>query len=200
VPDWEGRDSLAGNLTVADGLPVKYIGPLSRFRVADPRAAGTVTKKYEILALVSGPEPQRRIFEDLLRSQLKKWGKTAILVCGLPEENRRTAEGGLEEVSHLLSEELKRAILESEIVISRPGYSTIMDLAALGKKAIFIPTPGQTEQEYLGKELMAKKIALCVRQDTFDLERALKRSQRFGGFGPPRPDRLLQKALDELLL
>ena len=200
VPDWDGSNSLAGNLTLADGFPVKYIGPLSRFRAADPVATGAMAKKYEILALVSGPEPQRKIFESLLRSQLKKWGRTALLVCGLPEEDGRRTQGPLEEVSHLPAVELNRAILESEIVISRPGYSTIMDLATLGRKAIFVPTPGQPEQEYLGKELMKKKIALCVRQDAFDMERALKKSQQYGGFGPLRRDRLLQKALDELLL
>jgi UDP-N-acetylglucosamine transferase subunit ALG13 len=199
VPDREGRESLTGDLSVSDGLPVKYIGPLSRFQATLPAATGEVTKKYEIVAIVSGPEPQRKIFEELLRTQLKNWGRTALLVYGLPEVDERSAEGSLQEVSHLPSVELNRAILESEIVISRPGYSTIMDLARLGKKAIFIPTPGQTEQEYLGSSLMEKRIALCVRQHEFDLERALKQSLYYDGFGPFRQDRLFQKALDELL-
>jgi len=102
-------------------------------------------------------------------------------------------------VSHIPSVELNRAILESEIVISRPGYSTIMDLAALGRKAIFIPTPGQSEQEYLGNKLMEKRIALCVGQDTFDLRLALKESLYYTGFGTFRSDHLLEKALDTLL-
>jgi hypothetical protein len=199
VPDWEGEDSLAGDLSVSNGLPVKYIGPLSRFQVLASTATRKEPKKYEILALVSGPEPQRKIFEKLLRVQLKKRGRPALLVCGLPDESIRRVEGLTEEVSHLPSAELNRAILESEMVISRPGYSTIMDLARLGKKAIFIPTPGQTEQEYLGYSLMAKKIALCVRQDAFDLERALKQSLYYDGFEPDRDDQLLQNALDALL-
>jgi uncharacterized protein (TIGR00661 family) len=199
VPDWEGKDSLAGDLSVSNGLPVKYIGPLSRFQVTVPVASGPAAKTYEILALVSGPEPQRKILENLLRVQLKKRGRPALLVCGLPEENIRKAEGSIEEVSHLHSAELNRVIQESEMVISRPGYSTIMDLARLGKKAIFIPTPGQTEQEYLGDSLMAKRIALCVRQDTFDLERALKQSLYYDGFEAYRDDQPLQKALDALL-
>jgi UDP-N-acetylglucosamine:LPS N-acetylglucosamine transferase len=159
-----------------------------------------VTKKYEILALVSGPEPQRKIFEDLLHDQLIKWGRTALLVCGLPEREERKEEGPLNIVSHLPSVELNLAILESEMIISRPGYSTIMDLAVLGKKAIFIPTPGQTEQEYLGHSLMEKRIALCVRQDALDVERALKQSLYYDGFEPYREGQLLQKAMDALFL
>ncbi len=200
VPDWEGKESLAGDLSVSDGLAVQYIGPLSRFRDTNTTEdIGRGAKKYEILALVSGPEPQRRIFERLLRDQLKKSGRRALLVCGLPEVDKRKTEGLLEEVSHIPSVELNRAILESEIVISRPGYSTIMDLAALGRKAIFIPTPGQTEQEYLGNKLMEKRIALCVGQDTFDLRLALKESLYYTGFGTFRSDHLLEKALDTLL-
>ncbi len=198
VPDWEGSKSLSGDLSFSDGLPVTYIGPLSRF-IIPPTGPGKANKRYEALALVSGPEPQRKIFENLLRDQLKKWGRTALLVCGLPEREERKEDGALKVVSHLPSVELNLAILESEMVISRPGYSTIMDLARLGKKAIFIPTPGQTEQEYLGHSLMERKIALCVRQDAFDVERALKQSLYYDGFEPYREDQLLQKAIDALL-
>ncbi len=85
-------------------------------------------------------------------------------------------------VSHLTSDELQKEILSSEIILSRPGYSTVMDLALLGKKAIFVPTPGQTEQEYLAGYFSEKKIAYSVSQNDFDLETALKESEKYSGF------------------
>ncbi len=63
---------------------------------------------------------------------------------------------GITQVSHLGAKELNEAMLASDMVLSRSGYTTLMDLAKLNKKAILIPTPGQSEQEYLGKYLMKK--------------------------------------------
>ena len=195
IPDWEGDNSLSGELSANPGFPVSYLGPLSRFHKMD-----TVRSKYEILAIVSGPEPQREIFEILVRNELKKSGKRALLVRGIPPQTNRKMDRSVEEVNHLTAEEMNRAILESEIIISRPGYSTIMDLATLEKKAIFIPTPGQPEQAYLGKELMKKKIALCLQQDNLNIEQALKDSQSYAGFSGHRADNLLTRALDKVLL
>ena len=69
-------------------------------------------------------------------------------------------------MSHLNGEELNQAMVDADIVISRSGYSTIMDLARLGKKAIFIPTPGQTEQtSYLAEHFYKERIALqCIKK------------------------------------
>ena len=75
----------------------------------------------------------------------------------------------------------KKAIIDSRIVLSRPGYSTIMDLAALGKKAIFVPTPGQTEQEYLADYCLKMKWHYCMSQQKIDLQDALKKSEDFTG-------------------
>ena len=195
IPDWEGKNSLSGELTARPPFPVAYLGPLSRFHKMDG-----VKKKYEVLAIISGPEPQRTIFETIVRRELMKTGRPALMVRGLPDLSDRKIEGPLEEVTHLHSVELNQAILESEIILSRPGYSTVMDLAKLGKRAIFVPTPGQTEQEYLGKELMKKKIAYNVTQARFDLAEALNASQHFAGFLPQDSNNLLQTALDKLEL
>ena len=195
IPDWQGANSLSGELSANPTFPVDYLGPVSRFHKLDG-----VKKKYDILAIISGPESQRTIFETIVRKELKKSGKHALLVRGLPDFVERKTEGNLEEVNHLNSQELNQAILESEIILSRPGYSTVMDLAKLGRRAIFIPTPGQTEQEYLGKELMRKKIAYNATQARFDLAEAMKASQDFTGFGPQDSNNLLQMAFDKLLI
>ena len=77
---------------------------------------------------------------------------------------------------------MKQAFLSSSLIIARSGYSTIMDLAALGKKAIFIPTPGQTEQEYLAKHFMLKKVAYSQPQHVFNLLQAIEESKQYSGF------------------
>ncbi|MFI5164576.1 MAG: glycosyltransferase, partial [Bacteroidia bacterium] len=103
-------------------------------------------------------------------------------------------------VSHLTSEELQKEILASEIIVSRPGYSTVMDLALLGKKAVFVPTPGQTEQEYLANYFSEKKIAYSVPQKKFDLRIAMKESENYSGFAENYSADDFKKAVDEFLL
>jgi UDP-N-acetylglucosamine:LPS N-acetylglucosamine transferase len=75
--------------------------------------------------------------------------------------------------------ELCSLIMSSDLIISRSGYTTVMDLAALRKKSILIPTPGQTEQEYLGEYLMQNKFCLCIGQDAFSLASALQQAGSF---------------------
>lgn len=154
----------------------KYIGWLSRFSAKQARE-----KKYEIIALVSGPEPQRTIFEKLLTDQLKAIGKKSLLVAGEPEKPYHRFEDNLEIVNHLSSQLLKGAILSSEIVISRSGYSTIMDLIALGGKAIFIPTPQQPEQLFFAEYCKRKQFAFYSDQAAFSLPGALEESKKYKG-------------------
>lgn len=72
------------------------------------------------------------------------------------------------------SAELEMAFNQSKLVLSRSGYTTIMDLAKLGKKAFFIPTPGQYEQEYLAKKLKKKGLVPYCKQDDFKIDRLLE--------------------------
>ncbi len=175
VPDIEGN-ILTGNLTNNINTPFqcKFIGPLSRFKRLKQ------TDDLDILAIVSGPEPQRSLFETLLRKQLK--GRNAVLILGKPELEINEKEGDLNIISHLNSQDLNQAMTNAKIVISRSGYSTIMDLAALEKKAVFIPTPGQTEQLYLADYFCKKKTAYTMSQEDFNLDIALNQSLEFSGF------------------
>ena len=101
---------------------------------------------------------------------------------GKPEQNSTKKIGNLSIKSHLNGRDLNTAILQSNLIICRPGYSTIMDLAKLGKKAIFIPTPGQTEQEYLAENFKEKEICFTQNQSDFDLQTAIEKSLTFTGF------------------
>jgi uncharacterized protein (TIGR00661 family) len=181
IPDHEGKENLTGDLSHKYALPERtyFIGPLSRFNKETIKPEPT----FELMAIVSGPEPQRSIFEELILRELINSGLKSLLVKGVPEENETTLHNGNVKITnHLGAEEMRKAIINSEIIISRSGYSTIMDLAALEKKVIFIPTPGQTEQEYLAKYFSKKNTASFQKQSEFDLMKALKESEKYSGF------------------
>jgi len=184
VPDFEGNENIAGELSHPTKSPanVKYLGCLSRLSFVLPPI-----KKYDLLLLLSGPEPQRTIFEKLLLSQLKNFDGKVMLVRGLPQiDKEKKNEGQIFKASslltienHLSAAQLNEVILQSELVICRSGYTTIMDLIKIGKKAILVPTPGQTEQEYLADHLMKKKYFYFVTQQGFDLSDSLRLATDF---------------------
>jgi uncharacterized protein (TIGR00661 family) len=177
VPDNENQWSLAGNLSHPQNkpsVPLKYLGPLSRFHKT------TTPAEKHVLILLSGPEPQRTILENLLIQQLSSYKGLVTLVRGLPEEDGGwKLPSNISVYNHLPAEELNQKMNAASVVISRCGYSTVMDLAALKKKSILIPTPGQTEQEYLAKHLMKNNFAFCVDQKKFRLKNALELGSQF---------------------
>ncbi|MBA2561555.1 MAG: glycosyltransferase [Chitinophagaceae bacterium] len=178
VPDFE-KNGLAGELSHSANIPknVKYIGALSRFKTKKVDAE----KKYDLLIMLSGPEPQRTILEKILLNDLTVYNGKTLVVRGLPGNDTiiQSENASVEIINHLSGEELNKAIQQSLMIISRSGYTTIMDLIKLNKKAILIPTPGQTEQKYLAKYLMKKKIFFSVEQKDFVLHKALDQSSRF---------------------
>jgi uncharacterized protein (TIGR00661 family) len=177
VPDSEGPVNLAGDVAHPKKKPVapiRYLGPISRF-TASGRQEGT-----QLLIVLSGPEPQRTILENLLAKQLIDYKGPVVLVRGLPLESRPLPlPPHILAHDHLPARDLNRKMDEAFLVISRCGYSTIMDLAALKKKSILIPTPGQTEQEYLGAHAMKNNFALCIDQEKFRLKNAMELAASF---------------------
>lgn len=184
IPDFENHLGLAGKLshTIKPVHNSFYIGHLSRFEGLSAPIELTGSPVNDILFMISGPEPQRSVFEEIIYSQVKNSGIKAIIVRGIIE---RSEVFDLSETckvySHLGTNEMLHCILQSEFIISRPGYSSIMDIVTLGKRAIFVPTPGQTEQEYLSKYLMDKKIYFSMEQRSFDLIYALEMSRNYPG-------------------
>ena len=168
VPDFEEMsESLAGELSHPAKLPrnVKYIGTLSRFTSSVSENyvgfAQLLTPHSSLLtpnlalAILSGAEPQRSIFEDELLAKLQTYPhKNIILIQGKVEAEQKVSKVGKVTVyNYMNTEELQEYILKADKIICRSGYSSIMDLHALGKlqNATLIPTPGQTEQEYLAE-------------------------------------------------
>ena len=184
VPDFEGGNNIAGELSHPNNRPknIAYIGGLSRFEKGDQ-----IERKYDLLLLISGPEPQRTIFENKMLQQLKKFEGRSLLVRGLPGNTQdyvndfktKNNQPNLTIKNHLAAKELNVVIQQSELVVCRSGYTTIMDLIKLNKKAILVPTPGQTEQEYLAGHLMQQHIFYAVNQQHFDLIETLKAAAAF---------------------
>ena len=184
IPDFENTPNLAGELShgnFSKNLKIKYLGVLSRFKKLP------VEKKYHAAIVLSGPEPQRSIFEKKIRLQLreqKDFNKQYLLVRGTDTANNPNIEPipNLEVHNVLTSDSLNKKMMESEVIICRSGYSSIMDLVYLQKAAVLIPTPGQTEQEYLAAELIQKNQFLSQSQDNFDMQTALKEYKNYKNF------------------
>jgi len=178
VPDKEGENNLAGKLShpaKLPSIPTKFIGPLSRFEKKNIDEI-----KDHLLIILSGPEPQRTILENKIIDQVVNYPATATIVRGLPgEKNIIPSTNTIHFYNHLSSEELNMEAMKAEFIISRSGYSTIMDIVALQKKSILIPTPGQTEQEYLADHLMKKQFAFCVDQKGFSLMKNIDEARNF---------------------
>lgn len=180
IPDFPGYPNLSGSLTHRYKLPVhtSFIGPLSRFH----RLGNEIVPEngFEIAAILSGPEPQRSIFEKMITEHLARTNRRAIIVCGLPgrkiSENLSTT---ILRVSYATGIELLTILKTSKYIICRSGYSTIMDLAALNKTAMLVPTPGQTEQEYIARHMAKQGFFLFTEQKDFNLEIAIGRLEKF---------------------
>ncbi len=200
IPDRPGDESIAGDLirfgSFDHTIVHRYIGPLSRFIPSGKR-----TKEYDLLCIFSGPEPQRTILENIVVQQVNKINVRTLIVRGLPGSIKDVELGThAEVVSFMNSEALQEAIESSSAILARSGFSTVMDLTRLGGHVIFVPTPGQTEQEYLAQRLLQKGIAYSASQSTFDLVKALHETQRLKGFTPqPEDNDLLEQAVTSIL-
>ena len=150
IPDNKDDMGLGGNLShpvQMPLMPVKYIGNVSRLQAC----RDDITKRNDILIILSGPEPQRSLLEEKLMTGLKTYAGNAVLIRGLPgNDSEINSSANVSVLNYVSGEELNRLICSSELVISRCGYTTVMDMVKLRKRAVLIPTPGQAEQEYLG--------------------------------------------------
>lgn len=167
VPDHAGAINLTGNLGHIDTLnhKIKYIGPISRLQKK------LVPKKYDLLVILSGPEPQRGLLEQHLKKEILHYQGNVIFIEGnIAPEQKKTIEKNVTYYNFMNSAALEEAFNESEMVLCRSGYTTIMDLSILRKKAFFIPTPGQFEQEYLAKKLKKEGLVPFAHQNEFTIK------------------------------
>lgn len=196
VPD-VGPTGITQPFTGNVKIPHRFVGMLSRFSAT---TANQVSDPF-ILGLVSGPENQRTVFEQNLLAQLTRLNQPAVIIRGLTHTTEVRVQNGVELINHLPSKDLEELIINANIVIARSGYSTIMDLFCLAKRnVILVPTPGQTEQEYLGRFLKDKKMAVVQSQEEMNIEEALQLLPNCQGFQASKREDLLQEALDQFLM
>jgi len=172
VPDFPGEPNLSGHLghPVPEGLsPVFYIGPLSCLPSAEPNSA------FRIVALLSGPEPQRTYLERNLHGQLRELNIPALIIRGQPERRLdRRKEGSLVTVNWMSSPQIAGHLCGAEMIIARPGYSTLMDLERFSAPCLLVPTPGQTEQEYLARHSTDRYGVRVQRQNDLQVAQAFR--------------------------
>jgi len=182
IPDYEDPEqNLSGKLSHVKRLPIKnyhFIGPLSRFK---PNEDYNAIEKKDLIVILSGPEPQRTNLENLLIKQVLQSNLKTTILQSKPEENKIIQKENIKFISHAKDEQIAELIKSAKMIISRSGYSTVMDLSVFGKKAIFIPTSGQTEQEYLANKLKNQGFCYYEKQESFDLNRSLKESEKYNG-------------------
>ncbi|MBD3259930.1 hypothetical protein GF371_04860 [Candidatus Woesearchaeota archaeon] len=183
IPDYEDNDlsgDLSHNLRFFNGEKIEHIGILSAMREIETE------QDIDYFVSISGPEPQRTVFEKKIMSQLDSLEGNIVITLGKPEEDsQKTIKTNKSEVkiySYLKPETQQLMFNRAKMVISRSGYTTLMDLAQLGKKALFIPTVGQTEQEYLSYYHNKQKTWYSVKQGRFKLLRDLKVAEQYPGF------------------
>ncbi|MFN0015813.1 MAG: glycosyltransferase [Saprospiraceae bacterium] len=178
VPDVAEAPGLSGALSHGKILhkDTQFVGILTRMRAyeADP--------EYDVAVVLSGPEPQRSILEQLLLEQAVFMPHKFIFVQGKTQSKKHYyVADNIEVVSYLTSSDLNDVLMASKVLVTRSGYSSVMDLAGLGKKAVLIPTPGQTEQEYLAGFLSGQNIFIAENQRSFDLDAAIRQLSRTTG-------------------
>jgi uncharacterized protein (TIGR00661 family) len=198
VPDTEDDINLSGELShhLQYKKNVFFIGPLSRFEVSGNE---NINNQYDFIAIISGPEPQRTIFENMVTMQIKNTSLKGNIVVGKPNENKIIKlNENINIISHLETSELQKMILNSKVVICRSGYSSIMDLCFLNKKAILIATPGQTEQEYLSGYLKKKNYFYSISQKDFEINESIKKYLDFSGIQINNFSKLIQERIQSL--
>ena len=179
IPDNENDFSLAGELshpTYKPNAELNYLGLVNRFSTAPLE----MVEKKKILIILSGPEPQRTMLENKILAEINSIGEKMVVVRGLPASTEKIKNKDLVQFyNHLGAEELAKEIEQAEIIIARSGYSTLLEILPLGKKSVLIPTPGQTEQEYLAHKLYNEKRVLAIEQKYFNLKEVLQKARQF---------------------
>jgi len=180
IPDQSPPNNITGDLSGLDTQPIPkyYLGVISELSCVSK--AG----QYDAVAVISGPEPQRTHFEQLVIKQLSALEGKYAVVCGKPAEDEKVREEkNLSIYQYMSRAELSDLLDQTEVVISRSGYTTLMDLAKTGHKAILCPTPGQYEQIYLADRLANLGQCIYRRQDNLNLSQALQEVHKIQRIG-----------------
>lgn len=170
VPDLPEEPGFAGRMSHVRlaPRPIKFVGALSRFtkNLQEPQR-----KLYGFVAVVSGVEPARSRFENILKDVFSKMDGRHAIIMGCPSQGVKSwSEGNIDFFTHQEDDAFAQTIDSAEWVVSRGGYTTVMDMAVLGAKCIFVPTPGQYEQVVLARSLSVSGKALSIQERDLNRE------------------------------
>jgi UDP-N-acetylglucosamine:LPS N-acetylglucosamine transferase len=140
-----------------------------------------INKNIDYLISLSGPEPQRTLLENKLLSQIDNLSGKIVVTLGKIEKQDKFNKKNIQTFSFLNKNERIDFLNRTKMVVSRSGYSTIMDLAVIGTKALMVPTPGQVEQEYLGQYHNKKGTFYSVSQYDIDLKKDIESAKKTTG-------------------
>jgi len=178
VPDYKEDDisgDLSHNLKKIDEEKIHYVGVLSDFQKKNTK------KDIDYLISISGPEPQRSILEKKLLSQVDLLDGKIVITLGKSEEKNNLNRANIETYSFITKEKREDFLNRAKLVVSRSGYSTILDLAVIGTNALMTPTPRQIEQEYLSQYHNKKGTFYSVNQNNINLARDVEIAKKTTG-------------------
>lgn len=173
IPDFsDPQYNLTGKLSHRFRIPgnARFIGILSRFDYPTGHEEHHSENNYQLVVVLSGPQPQLRILTEIVYRLAAKSALKTLVIGGLqnnPPATLANDQPNITFVQHLMAEEFRDVLLYAECIISRSGYSGLMDLLALGRTAVIIPTPGQCEQEYLASYLEEKGLFTRISHQDF---------------------------------
>ncbi|MEF8794417.1 glycosyltransferase [Thiohalorhabdus sp.] len=185
VPD-EPENGLSGelahDLSCDWGDRLRYIGALSSVSAQ----AGQTGVDYFIS--ISGAEPQRTLFEERVLAQVADLPGRVVVALGKPDSETRKPDQDRVVIYNYLNRQDQQAMMNrARLVICRSGYTTLMELAQLHKPALFVPTPGQSEQEHLADYHCHRGHTYAVSQNDLDLPRDVAEAERYPGLPRIRP-------------
>lgn len=178
IPDYKEENlsgDLSHNLFKIDENKLHYAGALSDFKRKNMK------KDIDYMISITGPEPQRTMFQEKILSSISSLKGKIVITLGKTENIKEFKKEKIETYSYLSKEDREDFLNRAKLVISRSGYSTILDLAVIGTKALMIPTPGQIEQEYLSNYHNSKGTFYSVNQDKIDLTRDVEIAKKTDG-------------------
>jgi len=184
IPDYEGENALAGrlsnNITFIPKKMLIYLGIISRVKKKN------VKKDIDYFITLSGPEPQRTTLENLFLSQIKSLKGKIVFSGASPEGSKvHINDKNIKFYPYLNKDQQEDFLNRSKVIITRSGYTTLMELAEIGiSKAVIIPTPGQTEQEYLGKLSEKNRWWHSADQSDINLSEIISNLKEFKGYSP----------------
>ncbi|MBE0478480.1 glycosyltransferase [Candidatus Aerophobetes bacterium] len=203
VPDLESEDlnlsgDLSHNLKYFKKEKVEYLGLLCDLKKSEV----PIPQDVDYFISLSGPEPQRKTLEKKIISQLPALKGKVVVTLGKPEEKEHICYQNVEIFSYLNRKKQEEMMNRSRLVITRSGYTTLMELAVLGKKALLIPTPGQTEQIYLAEYHLRKGNFYSVSQERLNLFRDVIEAKKYPGISldispEEAEERFMQVVFDE---